>query len=53
MNKFDVARINRFLIKTSTSKSFLDALVCFASDLCFVDKDKNVSEVRYGFNKVI
>ena len=53
MNKFDVARINGFLIKSRTNKSFLYALVSFASDLSFVDKDKNVSEVRDGVNKVI
>lgn len=53
MNKFDVTRINGFLIKPSASKSFLDALVRLACDLSFVDKDKNVSEVRNSVNKVI
>lgn len=53
MNKFDVPRINRFNIKSSSHKSFLNALVEFGSDLSFVNKDKNISEVRNSVNKVV
>ena len=53
MNKFDVARINRFIIKSRSGKSFLNALVIFASDLSFVNKDKNISEVRNSVNKIV
>lgn len=53
MNKFDVSRINRFNIKPSSHKSFLNALVEFGSDLSFVDENENISEVRNGVNKVV
>lgn len=53
MYKFDVSRINRFNIKSSSHKSFLNALVEFGSDLSFVDENENISEVRNGVNKVI
>ncbi len=53
MNKFDVPSINRFVVKPRTRKGFLNTLVIFASDLSFVDEDKNISEVRNGINKVV
>ena len=53
MNKFDVASINGSVVKSRSNKSFLNALVEFGSDLSFVNKYKNISEVRNGINKVV
>ncbi len=53
MNKFDVARIDGSVIKSSSSESFLNALVGFASDLSFINKDENIGEVSNSINKVV